>query len=210
MNTLIDQLQKEGTLSLDALRSLYRSLALKCHPDVAKQSDNEFIQLQSEYEDAVRQLLERHDYRKELSKGERANEDPRTTFLRTLYLYSIVFDRPYWKDIFTALQRSAYAYHRTIGELVDQYAKAFGNKTENWKTDGPAKDAHNCLILAIKQLGSYFENNVYPHKRLLVSYIDELQEKARHLDKETANCLNSFGRYLKQESNGPKVPLMNI
>ena len=210
MNRLIDQLQKEGTLSLDALRNLYRSLALKCHPDVTRQSDTQFIQLQSEYEDAVRQLLEKRDFGSELSRGERAHEDPRTAFLRTLYLYSIVYDRPYWKDIFAMLLRSAQLYHRIIGDLISQYGRTFSKRTENWKTESTLREAHNCLILAIKQLGSYFENDVDPNKRLLDSYIDELLEKAKHLDSETEDCLNAFGRYLRQESNGPKANLMSI
>jgi hypothetical protein len=210
LNRLIDQLQREGTLSLDALRNLYRSLALKCHPDVTKQSDNQFIQLQSEYEDAVRQLLEKRDFRSELSKGEREHEVPRTAFLRTLYLYSIVYDRRYRKDIFALLLRSAQLYHRIIGDLINQYGRTFSKRTENWKAESAFKDAHNCLILAIKQLGSYFENDVDPNKRLLHSYIDELLEKAKHLDRETADCLNALGRYLRQESNGPKVHLMSI
>ena len=210
MNRLIDQLQSEGALSLDALRSLYRSLALKCHPDVTKQSDDEFIRLQSEYEDGVRQLLGRRNCRGELSKGERANEDPRTAFLRTLYLYSIVYDRPYWKDIFVVLLRFANAYNRILGDLINQYGKTFFKRRENWKTDSAVKEAHNSLILAIKQLGSYFENDVSPNKRLLNSYIDEFLEKAKRLDKETADCLNAFGRYLRQEANGPRTPLMNL
>jgi hypothetical protein len=209
MNRLIAYLRKENELSIEALRGLYRSLALKCHPDVTGKTGTEFVQLQLEYEDALRQLLvNQGGYKKRLSEARRASGDPRSTFLRTLYLYSIVYDRPHWKDIFPALVQSGKEYNRFVGQMLDQYGRIFVDKSNRWKNDSRMAEAHEKLLSAIKQLGSYYENDVYPNKRLLLSYIEEVIERAKHLDLEAGGCVRKFGEYLKQELKGPRVPFM--
>jgi hypothetical protein len=211
MNRLIEHLKKEDALTLEALRGLYRTLALKCHPDVTKKSGNDFVQLQVEYEDALRQLLfVEHDYPKKLADVWRSSEDPRSAFLRTLYLYSIVYNRRHWKDIFSVLLASAKAYDHSAEELLDKYRRAFIDKPNEWKKDGFTAETHERLLLAIKQLGSYYENDVYPNKRLLLSYINELSEKAKRLGTETSACITSFCRFLRHEAEGPRVELMMI
>jgi len=50
MNRLLEHLRKEGTPSIEALKRLSRTQALKVHPDVSKKSDSDFIRLQDEYE----------------------------------------------------------------------------------------------------------------------------------------------------------------
>lgn len=211
MNRLIEHLKYEDSLTLDALRQLYRTLALKCHPDVTKESGNTFVQLQLEYEDAVRQILNRQGtHRKAIVRRMGAGGDPRSAFLRTLYLYAIVHDRSHWKDIDRALFASAEAYGGSAEAVIRQYRKAFVDKPGSWRGTGPAATAHERLLLAIRQLGCYYENDIYPNKRLLLSYIGELAALSEKLDAEKRSCVLAFGQYLKEEAHGERVPLMMI
>jgi hypothetical protein len=209
VNTLIQRLEKDDALTMDALRRLYRTLALKCHPDVTKESAKAFVQLQLEYEDAIRQILKQEKSRnRQAARRMRTGEDPRSFFLRTLYLYAIVHDRSYWKDIHQLLVESAEAYGGAALAAIRQYKKAFLVKPNEWKGDSPAAVAHERLMLAIKQLGCYYENGVYPNKRLFLSYVGDLEPLAKLLDNERRVCILSFGEYSKKEADGPRIRQM--
>ena len=46
VNSLVDQLRSANSLTIEGLKKLYRSLALKLHPDVTRESGKQFVKLQ--------------------------------------------------------------------------------------------------------------------------------------------------------------------
>jgi curved DNA-binding protein CbpA len=211
MNRLIDHLKKEDTLSLSALRALYRTLAVKCHPDISKKSGAQFVRLQAEYEEAVRELLKASkDYREELVGEQSAGGDPRWTFLRALYLFSIIYSRKRWKASLPRLLDLAKAYNPSAFELLTSYKRVFLEKPDDWKERASIAEMHEKLLSAIKQLAAYYESGLYPNKRLLLSLLDDLSERSRHIDQDLGKCMLSFAKYLKEEADGKKLSLMAI
>lgn len=75
---------------MQALKKLYRSLAVKLHPDATLKSGKAFVQLQEEYEEA-RLFLRGKNAKDETTTGTKHNVtlDPRTAFLRALYVFAI-------------------------------------------------------------------------------------------------------------------------
>ncbi len=211
MNRLIDYLRKENTLTLDALRALYRTLAVKCHPDISKKSGADFVRLQAEYEDAVRELLRTsNDYKKGLAGEQSAGRDPRWAFLRALYLFSIIYNRKRWKAFFPQLLDLANAYNPSALELLRQYRRVFLEKPDDWKERAFVAETHEKLLSAIKQLATYYENGLYPNKRLLLSLVEDLSERSRHIDQDLGKCVLSFAKYLREEADGKRLSLMAI
>jgi hypothetical protein len=211
MNRLIDHLRKENALTLGALRALYRTLAVKCHPDVSKKSGADFVRLQAEYEDAVRELLRTaNDYKKGLAGEKSAGRDPRCAFLRALYLFSVIYNRKRWKAFVPQLLDLASAYDPSAYKLLTQYERVFLEKPDDWKERVFIAESHEKLLSAIKQLATYYENGLYPNKRLLLSIVEDLSERSRHIDQDMGKCMLSFANYLRQEADGERLSLMAI
>ena len=211
MNRLIDHLRKENALTLDALRTLYRTLTVKCHPDASKKSGADFVRLQAEYEDAVRELLRTsNDYKKGLAGVRSAGSDPRWAFLRALYLFSIIYNRKRWKAFFPQLIALANAYNPSVFELLTLYKRTFLEKPDSWKERAFIADTHEKLLSAIKQLATYYESGLHPSKRLLLSLVEDLSERSSHIDQDLGKCLLSFAKYLIEEADGKRLSLMAI
>ena len=147
------------------------------------------MRLQREYEEAIRQVRDR-----------------RADFLRTLYLYAIVNGRQQWKGLFGVLLDAAEAYGESAGRALRCYRTTFLGPPRR-QGDPRRQEA---LFAAIKQLGCYYENSVELNTRLLLSYVDEIETAAGRLDAEARACLLLFVRWLRDEADGRRVPLMTV
>jgi hypothetical protein len=207
MNRLLTALEKNNQLSIISLRKLYRTLALKCHPDASKGSDKEFVRLQAEYEEALKFLLTK---RVPVREEQHKHIDARARFLRTLYLYSIVYNEKKWRRQVPALIKHAFDYRNDVGILFTNYKEAFANLNVDFRQRTRIMQTHDVLLLAIKQMAWLFENGLAHDKRLFASYLNELTERSRNLEKNTANVLLGMCGFLKAEAGGKPVSLVTI
>jgi hypothetical protein len=211
LNSLIDQLKTTDALAVESLKRLYRSLALKLHPDITKESGRQFVQLQEEYEAALRILLSSNG-----SKGtghaaeQKKTLDPRTEFLRAFYIFSIKYYGKHWRHLVPGLTRLADIYGERIGKLFSVYNIAFLQSSNGDMVEGAVAEANDILLTTIKRLACYYEDGLPHHSRLIESYLDELYERSKKLDIEKGKCIQRMSNWLREELNGRKVSIMTI
>ncbi len=207
MNRLLAALEKNNQLSIGSLRKLYRTLSVKCHPDVSKGSGKEFVRLQAEYEEALKFLLTNQV---PMDKEDRKHIDTRARFLRMLYIYSIMYTEKKWQRLVPTLIKHAFDYRNDVGMLFTDYKEAFSNLNVDFRHRNRIMQTHDVLLLSIKQLAWFFENGLAHDKRLLSSYLNELAERSCNLDKKTANVFHGICGLLRMEAKGQPVSLVTI
>jgi hypothetical protein len=211
VNSLVNQLKSTDSLTIESLKGLYRSLALKLHPDVTRKSGEEFVRLQEEYDDALKYLLSRRgSWEKELNKAHRAALDSRTEFLRAFYIFSINYYGKHWRKLVPELTRLAKAYSPQIGRLISDFCNAFLQTGREVTLQGPVGVANDILLTTMKRLACYYEDGLPHNRRLIESYLKELDEKSKRLDLLRRMCIVGMTAWMREELEGKKVSLMTI
>lgn len=211
MNRLLSILEKNNRLSIESLRKLYRTLAVKCHPDVTKGSDSDFIRLQAEYDEALRHLGPKEFAQtNKIERNDARPQDARTEFLRMLYVHTVMYDGKDWKQLVPKLMKLAADYRKDVGVSVANYRKAFLDPSSDGKHRTFVLQTHKMLLDSIHQLAWYFENGLVQNKRLLMSNIEELSIRARDLDQEMGCALLGMCDFLRNEANGAPTSIMTI
>lgn len=211
MNRLIERLAGDGELSVDALKRLYRMLALQSHPDLTGKADAEFIRLQREYEDAL-------DYLRSLPAGPRARTaradaavgDPREACLKELYLYSIRYSARRWKSVFPALIAAAERYRPDAARALREYRRSFLERLSEWEGSPFVTHTHEMFLTAIKQLATYYEVDLPQNERILSSCLRELTNRARRPDLPLRSWLPSLCAWLAEELRGARLNIRDL
>ncbi len=207
MNRLLAALKKSEDFSVDTLRSLYRRLAVQCHPDASKGSAAEFVRLQTEYDEALRFVLS--DERRVAVKRPRPT-NPREAFLRALYLFSIMHGSRNWRARISPLIKLAFAYDSEIGALFVDYRDVFLRKL-----DGPdymtfLLHLHEMLLASIKTLAWFYETGNEWDRRMLKSYLDELSQRAGRLKGGLAVVVRGLCQFIRREARNPALPILTV
>jgi hypothetical protein len=211
MNNLVDQLKKADTLSIESLKRLYRSLVLKLHPDVTRKSGEEFVRLQEEYESALKYLLTIKESRgREPSQTQRAGTDSRSDFLRAFYIFSIKYYGKHWPVLVLELERLAEAYRPRVGRLISDYCETFLRAGREAWPHGPAAEANDILMTTVKRLACYYEDGLAHSKRLIESYLNELDQRSKRFDLQRARSLAGMTALMREELQGTKISLMTL
>jgi hypothetical protein len=207
VNSLVDQLTTSHALTIESLRGLYRSLVLKLHPDVTKKSGEEFVRLQAEYEAAQKYLL---TVKGSGGKKHRAASDSRTEFLRAFYIFSINYYGKHWRKLMPELKRLAEAYSPRVGKLISEFCETFLRAGREARFQEPVVEANDILLTTVKRLACHYEDGLAHGKRLIESYLNELDQKSKHLDLARGRCLVGMTAWLREELQGKKISLMTI
>ena len=211
MNSLVDQLRSANSLTIEGLKKLYRSLALKLHPDVTRESGKQFVKLQEEYDDALKHLLSRRgSKKKEPIKAHEATHDSRAEFLRALYIFSINYYGRHWRKLVPDLTRLAEAYSPRTGKLISEFCRTFLQPGSQVKLQGPVGEVNDILLTTVKRIACYYEDGLPHNKRLIESYLRELAEKSKRLDLVRGMCLVGMITWMREELNGKKVSMMTV
>ena len=211
MNRLIDRLKSTDSLAIESLKGLYRSLALKLHPDVSRESGEQFVRLQGEYDDALKYLLSCSDGGKRtLVKSRGVELDSRAEFLRAFYIFSINYYGKHWRKLIPELKRLAEAYSPQIGRLISDFDNGFLQKGREVTLQGSLGEYNDVLLTTIKRLACYYEDGLPHSKRLIESYLTELEEKSKRLDLVRRTCVAGMTAWMRAELEGKRISLMTI
>jgi curved DNA-binding protein CbpA len=201
MNHLLSILRLENKLTQSRLKQLYRILSKKTHPDSENGSDEQFIHLKKEYEEAM-DVLSDQDKKNTFLKRNEFKQDPniRTKILKYLYLYSIKIFSKEAEAILLQLIQFSKSYKQDIYDLLRSYHKSLYCTYHQWLSNEKIYYSHNLFISSVKQLYYYYEFSLPRHKTLLYTYAEELGQKAAKLDKVISNTLIGMMDWLKEES----------
>ncbi|HTO23786.1 MAG TPA: hypothetical protein VMQ10_15035 [Spirochaetia bacterium] len=206
MNRLLAALKKNDQLSVEALRSLYRSLAVKCHPDAARGSEAEFVRLQQEYDQAVGWLLSR---RVVAPARQASGPAPREQFLRALHLHAVRVGRTRRAHL-PRLIELAFSYDHETGALMTDYRDLLLDELEGPVHQTFLHATHKVLLSAICTLAWMYETGLEQDRRMLMSYLDELSRRAGSLEPGPAAVVRGMRALLQREAGRPAISLVTI
>ena len=205
MNRLLAALKDTNRLSVASLRSLYRKLAVKYHPDARSGSETEFVRLQSEYDQALKVLLS-HGRPPSVRRSSHA----RGQFLRALYVYSVMYSNRKAHVLLPELIERAAGYSKHVSALLRQYQEIVVGSVLAESQGMRLREAHQLLLESIKTLAWFVENQMPIDGRLLDSYLTDLSERALGLEARTGKVLLEMGSLLKREAGGPRISVVSI
>jgi len=211
MNRLLAALKKNDQLSVEALRTLYRSLAVKCHPDAARGSEVEFIRLQQEYDQAIGWLLSRRVTvpPRRATARQACGPAPREQFLRALYEHAVRVGRTRRAHL-PHLIELAFSYDHETGALMSDYRDMLLRDL-----GGPVHQTfllatHRVLLSAICALAWMYETGLEQDRRMLMSCLDELSRRAGSLEPGPAAVVRGMRALLLREAGRPAISLATI
>ena len=208
VNRLLLALEKEDNLTPEGLRTLYRTLSVKLHPDVTKGSGEDFIRLQEEYAEAMDVIFKSSVIPRESNKkGYTSIQECREVLLRQLYMYAAKFHSQdsewQWKKLVAA---SAH-YKLEVNEILAAYQKTVLRTYASWRDDAATAYSHNIIIVMIKNLASYFWNRNGPGGRVLRSYPKAIIGRSRMMEGKRAKILIGLAEWIAVESEGMPVDM---
>lgn len=211
-NRLLELLRLEGLPSGERLREVYRALCMAEHPDSGRGSEEGFKRLQEEYREARAALQGSSPRGRRPAPGAPASrpEDPRRTILETLYLYAVRFFGNESVRLMASLRAAAAAHDPVLAALLAVYEREFLSCFHSWASDATVYYTHNLLIAAVKQLAYHFTFGLPHQRRLFLSLLRDLKERARKLSPARRKVLEGLADWLSMEEGKGRMPLASM
>ena len=210
-NRLIREMLKDKGITSDNLKKIYRALCKKTHPDITGKNGNEFINLQREYEEARKYVVE--------FEGLSAEKilKPRYFLYKNLRDYvsyglfsSRIRKHPVLKQrneaLLTEIIKLANLYSKEFMKIFLEYNRVHIKKLNEWSTEKKIKNAKRLFLSGINCFLDYEGNGNILSYRASKSYLYDCICELKLIGKgHTQNMLNDFCVWILKELELPPV-----
>lgn len=209
-NSLVQAMVMQGRLSLRELKRVYRKKCKETHPDVSEQDSRAFQQLQEEYQEAARLLLEIGDTFSALeTKGKNSWQlDIRAAFYSSLQRYTAsgmhshrVRLKPELKVRNTKILEEVFywgsLYDSEFPAVFRNYNQVYYQRFKEWKKNEQLVKARKIFLMGLRNATDYSRNRTEGSKRTAVSLLqDALYILERTENTPFSGPLAAFARWL--------------
>ena len=207
MNSLIETLSAEGNVTLARLKQLFRQLSKETHPDIAGGSEERFIRLRNEYEQALDAILSGGLAELQTEETALSPSEIREEILENLYFFALkVFGSDSEKYLFRMMELAKDS-DPDLAMLLRAYYENFYYQFDSWIHNGIVFYAHNLWISSVRQLFLYYSQSNPRYRTILTAYLSELPKRAQRLGSEREHILLQLGKWLEREMDGEIIRL---
>jgi hypothetical protein len=197
-------------ISLSELKKLFRILSKQVHPDTSNKTDELFIELRRQYEEAYNYIINsKSELHVELSR-----EEARIELLKRLYHFylSIYSKRSY--QILDEMIKYAKKYDNIVYQLLLKYKNDMYMNLEEWKRNHRIFYAHNVVITGIMQFFECYNKKGKVAKELsrkiYLGHKQSIEMWIGNCNDNYKTILLSIHDWLKEELNKPSFEYYGI
>jgi hypothetical protein len=210
MNQFIELLEKGDDISIQKLKKLFRILVKSVHPDSSNRSNEVFIKLKNEYDEAYN-ILSNGLYKKQ----ERISpENARVALLKFLYHFyiSVYSERSY--KILDQMIELANIYNSDVHKLLKSYRDFMYLNIDDWRSNNKVYYAHNVVITGIMQFfDCYNKTSKVGHelaKKIYVGHRNSIEMWIGNSNENYKAILFGIHDWLEDELNKPSFQYYGI
>jgi hypothetical protein len=195
MNTFIQILENENDVSIKKLKQIYRIVSKKVHPDIISGSNEAFLKLKKEYEEA-QEIIENGSYQNTYTLNK---EEARIELLKHLYQFYL---RVYSKKadiIMNDMIMLFRMYDVKIQKMIISYNDIMYKKHAEWKNDARTYYAHNVFLICIMQFFQCYNDGTQLPKRVFLGHRQAIEGWSANIKKEYRDILLELYDWLKME-----------
>jgi hypothetical protein len=195
MNTFIQILENENDVSVKKLKQIYRIISKKVHPDICNGSNEAFLKLKKEYEEA-QQLIEKGEYQ---HKKNLNREESRIELLKHLYQFYLRIYTKKADNIIIEMINLSGMYDLKIQKMLNRCNEVMYKKHTEWKNDARTYYAHNVFLICIMQFFQCYNDETELPKRVFLGHRQAIEGWSANIKEEYKDILLQLYDWLRSE-----------